>query len=213
MTSEHGNLSSFSRVPSAASPYAIVGHESHLPITHTSTTSLNFPDHSFWLNNVIVTPSLIKNLISVRQFTLGNHCSIEFDPYGLSVKDLHTKNVIIRCNSRGDLYPLHWLPPAPCAFSITTPSSTVWHRRLGHLGNQALSHLASASYISYTKISTDTLCHACQLGRHVCLPFSPSTRTNKAFDLIHCDLWTSSVPSVSGYKYYLVVLDDFTHYL
>jgi hypothetical protein len=34
----------------------------------------------------------------------------------------------------------------------------------------------------------------------------------RAFDLIHCDLWTSFVPNVSGYKYYLVILDDCTHY-
>ena len=33
------------------------------------------------------------------------------------------------------------------------------------------------------------------------------------FDLIHCDLWTSPVVSISGYKYYLVILDDCTHYL
>jgi hypothetical protein len=35
----------------------------------------------------------------------------------------------------------------------------------------------------------------------------------KAFDLLHLDLWTSPVVSVSGSKYYLVFLDDFTHYL
>ena len=33
-----------------------------------------------------------------------------------------------------------------------------------------------------------------------------------AFDLVHCDLWTSPVLSLSGYKYYLVVVDDFSHY-
>ena len=33
-----------------------------------------------------------------------------------------------------------------------------------------------------------------------------------AFDLVHCDLWTSSVLSLSGYNYYLVVVDDFSHY-
>jgi hypothetical protein len=32
-----------------------------------------------------------------------------------------------------------------------------------------------------------------------------------AFDLIHCDLWTSPVRSISGYKYYLVVM-IFSHY-
>jgi len=33
-----------------------------------------------------------------------------------------------------------------------------------------------------------------------------------AFDLVHCDLWTSPVLSISGYKYYLVVVDDFSHF-
>jgi hypothetical protein len=33
------------------------------------------------------------------------------------------------------------------------------------------------------------------------------------FDLVHCDLWTSPAASVSVYKYYLVILDDFSHYL
>jgi hypothetical protein len=46
------------------------------------------------------------------------------------------------------------------------------------------------------------------------LPFSSSSnRAAKAFDLIHLDLWTSPVVSVSGSKYYFVILDDFTHYL
>jgi hypothetical protein len=57
------------------------------------------------------------------------------------------------------------------------------------------------------------LCHACQLSQHVRLPFpTSSTRTLQPFDLIHYDLWTSPILSVSGYKYYLVNLDDCTHY-
>lgn len=43
--------------------------------------------------------------------------------------------------------------------------------------------------------------------------FHHHLRANKVFDLIHCDLWTSPVPSVSGHKYYLIILDDHTHYL
>jgi hypothetical protein len=33
------------------------------------------------------------------------------------------------------------------------------------------------------------------------------------FQLIHCDLWTSPITSISSYKYYLVILDDYSHYL
>jgi hypothetical protein len=39
-----------------------------------------------------------------------------------------------------------------------------------------------------------------------------NSRASKPFDLIHCDLWTSPVVHASGYKYYLVILDDYTHF-
>jgi hypothetical protein len=77
----------------------------------------------------------------------------------------------------------------------------------------ALSQLISSNAISCNKHNIDHVCHACQLGRQVRLPFSVSnSRATRPIDLIHCDLWTSPVVSVSGYKYYLVILDDSTHY-
>jgi transposase InsO family protein len=30
---------------------------------------------------------------------------------------------------------------------------------------------------------------------------------------MHCDLWTSPIPSFTGFKYYLIVLNDFSHYV
>lgn len=33
------------------------------------------------------------------------------------------------------------------------------------------------------------------------------------FELIHADIWTSPITSPSGYKFYLVLLDDFSHYI
>jgi len=113
------------------------------------------------------------------------------------------------CNSSGALYPLR-LPPAQSF--VAKAASPLWHRRLGHPGHEALSQLASSVSIHLEDCSD--LCHAYQLGRHVRLPFHASaSRASNKFDLIHCDLWTSPVVSVSGYKYYLVILDDCTHYL
>jgi hypothetical protein len=125
------------------------------------------------------------------------------------VKVLPSRREIVRCNISGPLYPLH-LPPAHSL--VTQASSLLWHRCLGHPGHEALSKLASS--VSCPIHDCSELCHACQLGRHVCFPFHESTShaINK-FDLIHCDLWTSPVVSISGYKYYLVILDDCTHYL
>lgn len=62
-------------------------------------------------------------------------------------------------------------------------------------------------------VHMSSVCEACQLGRQPRLSFSHSNSfTTAPFQLIHCDLWTSPVPSFSGYKYYLIVLDDFSHY-
>jgi hypothetical protein len=156
-----------------------------------------------------VSPHIIKNLIYVHQLITDNQVSIEFDPSGLSVKDLHMRNVIVRCNSSGWLYPL--FPPTPSLALLAGASlSTLWHRRLGHLGFEALSRLV----LSCNKLELETLFHACQLGHHIRLPFSTSrSRATKNFDLIHCDFWTSPVISVSGYKYYFVILGDCSHYL
>lgn len=35
--------------------------------------------------------------------------------------------------------------------------------------------------------------------------------TSSPFKLVHCDVWISFVLSTSGFRYYLVVLDDFSH--
>jgi hypothetical protein len=72
--------------------------------------------------------------------------------------------------------------------------------------------LSRRSDIPCTRAHDEHLCHACQLGRHVRLSFRSSSHVTRIFDLVHCDLWTSPVISISRYKYYLVVVDDFSYY-
>jgi len=193
-------------------PSIIVGNGATLPVVGTGYSTIPGP---FRLNNVLIAPAIIQNLLSVRQFTTDNRVSVEFDPSGISVKDLHTRNVLLRCDSSGPLYTLQLpsSPISPCTL-VATPSSTTWHRRLGHPGKAVLQSLVQSSSIACSKTEDDSLCHACQLGRHVRLPFSNSlSRASKNFDVIHCDLWTSPIMSISGFKYYLVILDDCSHFL
>jgi predicted membrane channel-forming protein YqfA (hemolysin III family) len=126
-----------------------------------SVTSIGFAQlpSNLSLNNVSVSPKHIKNLIFVRQFTTDNNCSVEFDPVGCSVKDLKSRNVIIRCNSSGPLYPLH----LPAAAALTARStSTLWHRRLGHPSQAVL----AKSNFSCTKDISSSLCHASAWSSH-----------------------------------------------
>ena len=67
------------------------------------------------------------------------------------------------------------------------------------------------TYVISCNKQSRSLCHACQLGRHSRLPFGSSTSvTTSTFELLHSDVWTSPVLSTSGFKYYLVLLDDFS---
>jgi hypothetical protein len=92
-------------------------------------------------------------------------------------------------------------------------ASATWHRHLGHLGPDALSSLCRLSFINCTSNKHD-FCHVCQLEKHIRLHFSIfSNHADKTFNLMHLDLWISPVVSVSGSKYYLVIVNDFTHYL
>ena len=158
MMSSSGNLSSSSPPSLNCPPNIIVGNGSLLPVISTGHTSFS-TERPLCLHSVLVSPHIIKNLISVRQFTIDNSCSIEFDPFGLSVKDMATRNEIVRCNSSGRLYSFH-VPP--CALLAATTPSILWHRHLGYLGVEALSHLVPCN-----KRELEPLCHACQLGRHV----------------------------------------------
>ncbi|XP_022024816.1 uncharacterized mitochondrial protein AtMg00810-like [Helianthus annuus] len=72
---------------------------------------------------------------SVRHFTRDNNVSIEFEPFGFTVKDLKTGRHLSRHNSTGDVYPITppQLPPQAC---FITTSTLPWHDRLGHPGAQ-----------------------------------------------------------------------------
>ena len=57
-------------------------------------------------------------------------------------------------------------------------------------------------------------CEACQLSKHVRLSFSSSVSVSYVpFQIVPADVWTSPIHSFSGFKYYLVLIDDYTHYV
>src|ERR1044071_7127118 len=69
----------------------IVGNGDTIPVLGQGTKYLPKPFPPFVLKNVLYSPRLVKNLISVRRFTIDNSVSVEFDPFGFLVKDYKTK--------------------------------------------------------------------------------------------------------------------------
>lgn len=175
-------------------PSVSVGDGHSIPVTNTGHSILPTPFRPLHLNNVLITPHIVNNLIFVRQFVRENNCTVEFDPFGFSVKDFMTRRVLLRCDSTGDLYPVTAPSPIPQALLV---SQHTWHQRLGHPGSEVLRRLVSNNFISCNKEKPPVLCHACQLGKHVRLPFASSnTVVNACFDIIHSDVWTSPIPSL-----------------
>ncbi|GJX75456.1 ribonuclease H-like domain-containing protein [Tanacetum coccineum] len=192
-------------------PFVGVGDGRLIPVTNSGHNVLSTPFHPFHLNNVLITPNIVKNLISVRQFVRDNSCTVEFDPFGFSVKDFITRQVLLCCDSTGDLYPVTKPSTIPHAFLT---SQYTWHQRLRHPGSEVLRRLVSSDSISCNKEKLHVLCHACQLGKHVKLPFvSSSSYVTSCFDIVHSNLWTSPIPSLSGFQYYVLFLDHYSQYV
>lgn len=184
MSSNASNFSSPQPLP--FSPPITIGNGATLPVTHRASTAIATSQSPLHLHNVLVSPSLVKNLISVRSLTRDNNVSVEFDPFSFSVKDLPTRTEILRCNSHGELYPLS--SSSPEAMLTTSPTVDMWHQRLDHLGKNTLRQTLCNLDFQFAKSSSST-CQACQLGKHVRLPFSSSNSVSLVpFQLVHTNV-------------------------
>ncbi|GKA33328.1 hypothetical protein Tco_0719695 [Tanacetum coccineum] len=139
-------------------PSISVGDSNSIPVTNTCHSILPTPLKSLHLNNVLITPHIVKNVIYVRQFIRDNNYTIEFDAFGFSVKDFMTRQVLLRCDSTGDLYPVTAPSPIPHVFLV---SQHTWNQRLRHPGSDVLSCLVSNNFISCNIKKPPVLCHAC----------------------------------------------------
>ncbi|GKD67169.1 ribonuclease H-like domain-containing protein, partial [Tanacetum coccineum] len=150
-------------------PIAVTLSDDHsIPVTNTGHSILPTSVRPLQLINVLITPHIVKNLISVRQFVHDNNCKIKFDAFGFSVKNFMTRWVLLRCDSTGDLYPV--MQPSPI-LRVFLVSQHTWHQRLGHLGGDVLRRLVSNNVISCNNEKPPVLYHVCQLGKHVRLSF------------------------------------------
>nr|GEU69227.1 ribonuclease H-like domain-containing protein [Tanacetum cinerariifolium] len=129
--------------------FVLLGDRKTIPITNTGHSILPILSRPLHLHNVLATPNIIKNLIYVLQFTRDNKCTIEFDEFSFSVKDLLTRHILLRCDSSGDLYPVTKISYVLSA--LLSISSATWHQCVGHPDADVLQSIISHNFISYNK--------------------------------------------------------------
>ncbi|GJU18670.1 ribonuclease H-like domain-containing protein [Tanacetum coccineum] len=164
------------------------GQATVLPHAFTTGT-LQDPSSSAWNMDTGVSSHLNNSTTSLS--TMLNSCMYS------TVSDFITRRVLLRCDSTRDLYPVTVPFPIPHAFLV---SQHTCHQCLGHPGSDVLHHLVSNNVISCNNEKPPILCHAYQLGKHMRLPFvSSNTIVSSCFDIVHSDVWTSPIPSLSGF--------------
>ncbi|CAL5339748.1 unnamed protein product [Camellia sinensis] len=211
ITNDLNNLSVYH--PYSGSEHVTMGNGSSIPIHHTGKGILPIPPFSFKLNSLLHVPSISSNLVSVHHFTKDNHCTITFDHDVFIVQDKHTKAILHRGFHVNGLYQFAF-PPAlssPHALLSTTSSvsASIWHHRLGHTSSLKFQHLHP--HVPVTKSLTH--CISCSVSKSLRLPFQLSSSTvNKPLSLIHSDVWGPFTPSVSGFRFYVLFIDEYSKF-
>lgn len=170
----------------------------------------------FKLRHVLHVPQIATNLLSVNRFAEDNDCVFVFDSRGFYIQDRASGRMLFQGLSNNGLYPfptsLFSDPRTPVALLGIKTSTEVWHRRLGHPASSTFQKLSSALLLN-GKIS-HTFCEYCKLAKSCKLSFpSSETFTTAPLEIIHSDVWgPSPMLSITGYKYYVVFVDDFSKY-
>jgi histone deacetylase 1/2 len=115
----------------------------------------------------------------------------------------------------GGLYPL--LPmfseTSKLSFLTIKPSSSSWHRRLGHPSSFVVQQVLRRNKIAYTLESTPYVCDSCQLAKSHQLPYLISSSVSTApLEKVFSDVWGHAPLSVGKHAYYVSFIDDFSKF-
>ena len=102
--------------------------------------------------------------------------------------------------------------------SIRLPNEDLWHQRMGHASYKHLSIISRhESVLGIPKLSrvSNVACAPCQLGKQTKAkhPGTQTSATSRPLELLYLDLMgPTRIKSLSGKRYIMVVVDDFTRY-
>lgn len=157
------------------------------------------------LKNVHVVPNICANLLSVSRMVLKDYV-VTFDKKGCQITNAQG-GIIATGRHENGMFVLNVKSERTNAFAVKKKNDDIalWHKRLGHINFQNMRFLN-------LKIPTGLKCKVCIRGKQPRLPFADSgNRAIKKLELIHSDVGGPiAMKSMSGCKYYVTFIDDFT---
>jgi hypothetical protein len=212
ITSDLANLSIHSEYD--GQDEVVLGDGTGLHVAHIGSTTVSSPSRSLSLKETLHVPLIHKNLILVHKFTHDNNVVVEFHPFFYLVKDSTTGAVLMHDRCEDGVYPVELCTPSSQAHAITLAgthaSLDCWHHKLGHPSSKILSSLIRSYNLPISPSQGLFSCVSCQCNKSHKLPFSVTSLTTHD-PLEYADVWGPSlVPSVDGYRYYVLFVDHFT---
>lgn len=95
---------------------------------------------------------------------------------------------------------------------MTKPTLQTWHYRLGHVCERTTRKLLANNGLSAS--NEFSICKSCILSKHHRLPYNSRYLQSKLpLDLLYTDVWgPAPCLSITGDRYYLLIVDDCTKF-
>ncbi|KAK5835899.1 hypothetical protein PVK06_011613 [Gossypium arboreum] len=169
-----------------------------LIVMATGQSSLLTCSRLLLMRSLLLVPGITKNLLSVSNFAKENQVMLEFFPQQCQVRDLQTREVLLRGSMHDSLYRLSLLglpksalspDPTQCFTATAAVPLSIWHSRLSHPCKATLTTALHHYNIPFDTNKDPLNCIACHLGKEHKLPFSKSLfEYVKPFQLVVADV-------------------------
>jgi len=173
--------------------------------------------------DALFVPELKVTLLSVGQSACLPHCKVVFDNNVCEYIDKSTNEVIARAFATDDtdLYTLDAIPATQKVTANLTSSPSrsidinILHRRLGHLGIDNCRLMVNHRLVDGVDriVGREDFCEGCAYGRSKRKSHpSTGTITRRRLERVHIDMCGPIPISLGGNKYFLLIIDEHTHY-
>ncbi|KAH9762289.1 hypothetical protein KPL70_000762 [Citrus sinensis] len=164
------------------------------------------------LSDVRHAPRLKRNLISLGMLDgMGYH----FKSENSGLKIMKGTEMVMKGVKKNGLYVLEGssMPGSVAMPAVSDVNITMlWHLRLGHMSIRGMQELSKQGLLCGDNIDELDFCENCIFGKAHRSKFTKGIHVSKQpLDYVHADLWgPAQVPSLSGGRYFMSVIDDFS---
>ena len=165
---------------------------------------------------VLYVPKLTCNLFSVRAATAkGNTVNFGSDKCWIRDRQGCLRGM---GQMKDKVYELEcecMVPKYDCVSVAAEGDMDLWHRRLGHVGEQSLRDMVSKEMVGGVKLAKMTqlhFCEGCVEGKMKRKPFHPvgEIRSTRRLERVHSDVCGPLPESIGRGKYFVTFIDDYS---